>query len=224
MSKSQSQHISWKNILLNEFKKDYFIKLRQFLLDEYKTNTIYPNKNLIFNALNLCSFDNTKVVILGLDPYINENQAHGLAFSTLDTKLPPSLKNIYKELNIKSKSGNLTNWAKQGVLLLNSILTVQAGKTNSHKNKGWEQFTDFIIKYISENKENIVFILWGNTAIDKLDLINNNKHLIITSSHPSPLSCNKTDKPFFGSNCFTRANEYLEKNNITRINWMVNDS
>ena len=213
----------WNEILKGEFSKAYFINVMDFLQNEYLSKTVYPKKSEIFNALNLTSYTDTKVVILGQDPYINEGQAHGFAFSVKETdKLPPSLKNIYKEISSElhiemSGSGNLENWAKQGILLLNTVLTVESGKSSSHKSIGWQQFTDAIIKELSKKSTPIVFVLWGNDAIKKQSLIGKN-HLILTSSHPSPLSARHS---FFGSNHFIKINDFLKQNNNQEIDFKV---
>ncbi len=213
---------SWKDILSDEFNKKYFIDLTNFVRNEYKTTRVFPPASLIFNAFNQCTFPNLKVVILGQDPYHGAGQAHGLSFSVPDgIAFPPSLRNIFKELhqdigkNIP-KTGNLTNWAKQGVLLLNATLTVREASAGSHQKKGWEIFTDAVISKISEQCENIVFILWGNYAISKKELINASKHLILSSVHPSPLSASRG---FFGNNHFSATNEYLQKYGKEIINW-----
>lgn len=214
----------WKEILKDEFQKPYFLETLKLLNIEYENHTIYPKKELIFNALNLTPFSDTKVVILGQDPYHNPNQAMGLSFSVQDgIKVPPSLVNIYKELfndlNIPvSKSGNLTNWAKQGVLLLNTVLTVRENTPNSHKNIGWAIFTDAIIKKLNEHDKPIVFILWGNNSIKKKDLITNKKHLILTAAHPSPLSANRG---FFGCKHFSKTNDFLIENHLSPIDWEI---
>ncbi|MBF26073.1 MAG: uracil-DNA glycosylase [Flavobacteriales bacterium] len=213
---------SWKKKLFNEFNKPYFHALSSFLNLEYKNLQIFPDKSLIFNAFNLCSFDNVKVVILGQDPYHNKNQADGLSFSVpVGEKIPPSLRNIFKEIQndlgvISPKSGNLQIWAEQGVLLLNSILTVQNGKPASHQFKGWEIFTDKVIELLSNDKKNLVFMLWGNYARDKGLKINRKNHLLIESSHPSPFSAKKS---FLGSKQFSRCNNYLELHKKGVINW-----
>lgn len=228
---------SWKEKLHEEFKKEYFIKLEIFLNKEINKYNIFPEPKLIFNAFNLCPFNKIKVVILGLDPYINKDEANGLAFSvstntndchsgSSNKKIPTSLRNIYIELynDLKidnDKYCNLSNWGKQGVLLLNTILTVREGISHSHKDKGWEIFTDRTIELINECRNNIVFILWGNVAQVKEKLINNKKHLIIKASHPRPISANKTTYPFIGSKCFSKTNKYLKKNNLKEINWKV---
>ena len=213
---------SWYELLKDEFEKDYFLKLRQFIKNEYKTKQIFPHPKNIFKAFELTPVNDVKVVILGQDPYHGADQAHGLAFSVQENiKIPPSLSNIYKELyddlNIPIKrSGNLEYWAKQGVLLLNSVLTVESGKANSHKNIGWEKFTENVISLISKKKEILVFLLWGNYAHKKEDFIESNNHLILKSVHPSPLSAYNG---FFGSKHFSKANNFLKKNNIKEIVW-----
>lgn len=212
---------SWKKIFQSEFENKYFENLVNFLKLEYKNNICYPKGQLIFKAFNLTSFYNLKVVILGQDPYHNKNQANGLAFSVnKGMPLPPSLKNIFFELKndlgIKKKNGDLTNWSKQGVLLLNTILTVRKNEPKSHAYKGWEMFTNQVIKKISYYKKSIVFILWGNDACKKEKLINSREHYIIKSSHPSPLSCYKS---FFGSKPFSKTNIYLKYKNLVCINW-----
>ena len=214
---------SWKKVLQKEFDEKYFSDLVNFVKDEYQSSTVYPPAKFIFNAFNLTPFDKVKLVILGQDPYHGENQANGLAFSVNDeVKIPPSLLNIYKEiekdLGQKSinKNGNLENWAKQGVLMLNATLTVKANMAGSHQNKGWEKFTDAVIKILSEQKENLVFILWGNYAQKKGAVIDESKHLVIKSAHPSPLSAHNG---FFGSKPFSQANTYLIFNNKESIIW-----
>lgn len=213
---------SWNNQLNNEFEKEYFIHLARFIKEEYSTKLIFPPAKLIFNAFEKTPFDKVKVVILGQDPYHNDGQAHGLSFSVNDgIKHPPSLINIFKEINEDLKiqppqSGNLTRWADQGVLLLNATLTVEAHNAGSHQNKGWEIFTDEAIRKLSEERSNIVFLLWGSYAQKKSQLIDASKHLILKSVHPSPLSAHRG---FFGNKHFSKANEYLIKSNITPINW-----
>ena len=213
---------SWKLVLAEEFEKNYFKELTDFVRSEYKNQKIYPPAKLIFNAFDQCPFDELKVVILGQDPYHGPGQAHGLCFSVNDgVDFPPSLRNIFKELkNDLGKeiplSGNLTNWAKQGVLLLNATLTVRANQAGSHQNKGWEQFTDAVIHKINEQKQRVVFILWGNYAISKAKFIDQNKHLVLSSVHPSPLSASRG---FFGNHHFSRTNEFLVKNGLEPINW-----
>ncbi len=214
----------WQKNLKAEFTKDYFHKLEVFIENQYTSTTVYPKKEELFYALKLCSFQNTKVVILGQDPYHNTNQAHGLAFSVKDgVKIPPSLRNIYKELHADCdfeipKTGNLTKWAEQGVLLLNAVLSVEAHKPNSHKNKGWEQFTDAIIAEISTKKENVVFLLWGNYAKKKGENIDRKKHFVLETCHPSPLSAYKNDC-WFGKKQFSKTNAYLETKNKVVIQW-----
>lgn len=214
---------NWDNILKEEFNKPYFKKLMDFVNDEYENYTIYPDKDNIYNALKLTPPERVKVVILGQDPYINEGQANGLSFSVKDgITIPPSLRNIYREQRkdlgiIQPKSGNLTKWAEQGVLLLNTTLTVRKGLSNSHQGKGWSNFTDAIIKYLGQ-QEHIVFLLWGNFAKAKEKLINRNKNLILTAAHPSPLSATRG---FFGCQHFSKTNEYLLKNNLSPIDWQL---
>jgi len=213
---------SWKDQLKDEFEKDYFIKLTDFVREEYKTKQIFPPAKLIFNAFEHTPFDKVKVVILGQDPYHNDGQAHGLSFSVPDgMPAPPSLVNIFKEINRDlgipvPKSGNLTRWANQGVLLLNATLTVQAHTAGSHQKKGWEPFTDAAIKQLADKRENIVFILWGAYAQKKAMMIDPNKHLVLKSVHPSPLSAHNG---FFGNNHFSEANKYLESRGISPIEW-----
>ena len=213
---------SWKEKLVSEFEKVYFSDLVQFVKDEYATKTVYPPGNRIFNAFDQTPFDRVKVVILGQDPYHEPGQAHGLCFSVNDgIPLPPSLQNIYKELQddlgiISPASGNLERWAKQGVLLLNATLTVQAHRAGSHQNKGWEAFTDTVIHKIAGEKEHVVFILWGSYAQKKGSFINPYKHLVIQSAHPSPLS---VYRGFFGSKPFSKTNEYLVRTGQTPIQW-----
>ena len=216
---------SWLKILEDEFKKTYMKNLSIFLNNEKRNNkTIYPPGSKIFNALNLTPFTSVKVIILGQDPYHGQNQANGLRFSVeIGNKIPPSLQNIFKELysdlNIyPSQHGDLSNWAKQGVLLLNTILTVEASKPSSHSNKGWEIFTDKILHSLSSLKENLVFILWGKKAQDKISIIDKSKHKILKSSHPSPYSANNG---FFGSKPFSKTNFFLESKNIDKINWKL---
>ncbi len=214
----------WDIILSKIYVSNGFKKFIKIINHEYETKTIFPKKSHIFNALKLTSYKDTKVVIVGQDPYHGENEAHGLSFSVQKgIKIPPSLKNIYKEIKddiglIEPNCGDLTKWAKEGVLLLNSVLTVVKDKPASHKNIGWERLTDYIIKKLNEKKEPIVFILWGNFAKSKKDLITNPHHLIITSSHPSPFSANNG---FFGSKPFSRTNDFLIKNKIKPINWQL---
>ena len=213
---------SWKKRLMPEFEKDYFIRLTDFVRAEYSSTTIYPPGKLIFNAFNLCPFNQTKVVIIGQDPYHGPGQAHGLCFSVNDgITFPPSLQNIFKELQSDlgiaiPTSGNLTRWANQGVLLLNATLTVRAHQAGSHQRKGWEDFTDAAIRTLAEQKEHLVFILWGAYAQKKGAFINREKHLVLTSAHPSPLSAYNG---FFGNKHFSRANEYLRAHGETPIEW-----
>lgn len=212
----------WDEILENEFKKDYYLKIREFLKTEYSSKVIYPPMFDIFNALRYTSFESTRVVILGQDPYHEPGQAHGLSFSVKKgIKIPPSLVNIYKELKTDigmeiPNHGELTSWAKQGVLLLNATLTVRQGLANSHQNIGWSIFTDNIIKALNESSKPVVFILWGGNARSKKKYISNPNHLIIESAHPSPLSAYNG---FFGSRPFSRTNEFLSKNGFEPINW-----
>lgn len=213
----------WNDILNKEFNKDYFIDLKEKINKLYKTKTIYPKYEDIFNAFKYFDIKDLKVVILGQDPYHQPNQAHGLAFSTLDSKTPKSLINIKKELendlNIKvSNNNNLTNWAIQGVLLLNTILTVEESKPLSHQNIGWEVFTLNIFKEITKLNQPIVFILWGKNAEKYEEYINNSNHLVIKSSHPSPFSARIS---FFGSKPFSKTNDYLIQNNIIPINFKL---
>ena len=213
---------SWKKVLNNEFKKEYFNSLVSFLKDKYKNKIIYPPGRRIFSSFNFCPFDKVKVVIIGQDPYHGINQANGLCFSVnKDVKIPPSLFNIFKELKYDigidiPKDGNLERWAIQGVLLLNSILTVRKNCPGSHSKKGWENFTDEVISILSKNKNNLVFLLWGNYAKSKLKIIDQNNHFILTSSHPSPFSANNG---FFNSFHFSQTNSYLKKNKIKEIKW-----
>lgn len=214
----------WKNLLKDEFEKDYFLNLIDFLNKEYTTQTIFPKKSNIFTALNLTPYSNVKVVILGQDPYHGLNQSHGLSFSVNpNIKIPPSLRNIFKELNSDlgcyiPNNGYLKKWADQGVLLLNTVLTVRSGEANSHRNKGWEIFTDKMISLLNEKTEPIVFILWGNPSIKKKSLITNKNHLIISSAHPSPLSASRG---FFGSKPFSKTNTFLNSINKSLIDWQI---
>ena len=216
---------SWLKVLKDEFEKPYMKNLSIFLNNEKKNNKIiYPPGSKIFNALNLTPFTSVKVIILGQDPYHGQNQANGLSFSVeIGNKIPPSLQNIFKELNsdlniLPSQHGDLSNWAKQGVLLLNTILTVESSKPSSHSNKGWEIFTDKILHSLSSLKENLVFILWGKKAQEKISLIDESKHKILKSTHPSPYSANNG---FFGSQPFSKTNFFLESKNIDKINWKL---
>lgn len=216
-------HISWAKMLETEFEKSYMNALTTFLEKERVSNTIYPKESEVFNAFNLTAFANTKVIILGQDPYHGPNQAHGLSFSVnYGVKTPPSLANIYKELKTDigfsiPSHGNLTTWATQGVLLLNATLTVRAGEPGSHQKKGWETFTDAVIKLISDKKEHCVFLLWGNFAKSKSSLIDLEKHLVLTAAHPSPLA----GGAFYGSKHFSKTNEYLISKGIEPIKWAL---
>ena len=211
----------WDIILKDEIKKDYFKELGIFIKNEYKTKTIFPNYENIFDALRFTDYDKVKVVILGQDPYHGLGEAHGLSFSVKENvKMPPSLQNIFKELysdlGIKRTKSDLTDWAKDGVLLLNSIMTVVKDKPLSHKNRGWEIFTDNIISKLNEREEPVIFLLWGNFARNKKELITNKRHKIIESVHPSPLSASRG---FFGSKPFSKINNYLKEMNKEEINW-----
>ena len=212
----------WDEILGDDFSSPEYLALREFLKTEYSNYTVYPSMYNIFNSMKITAFDEVKVVLLGQDPYHNEGQAMGLSFSVPDgVDIPPSLVNMYKELKSEfgfepKKNGDLTGWAKQGVLLLNTVLTVRAHQANSHKGKGWEKFTDSIIKKISDLKENVVFLLWGANARSKKPLIDGNKHLILECAHPSPLSAYNG---FFGCGHFKKTNEYLQKNGKIPIDW-----
>ena len=211
----------WTEILAPIKNTEYFTTLWDKVKEEYQTTKCFPPKNQIFRAIELTPFEEVKVVIIGQDPYHNDNQANGLCFSVSDkVTAPPSLKNIFKELEddlgIKKTSNELEIWAKQGVLLLNATLTVRAHEANSHKDLGWEQFTDFIIKEISDKKENVVFVLWGAFAQKKAGLIDASKHFIIQSAHPSPFSVHKG---FFGSRPFSKINQFLEEKGKEPINW-----
>lgn len=214
----------WREVLFDEFQKPYFASLKEFLTSEKQKHTVYPHGSNIFAAFDNTPFDKVKVVILGQDPYHGANQAHGLAFSVNEeVPFPPSLQNIFKELRDDMgcdipKSGNLTSWAKEGVFLLNTVLSVRASEANSHKNRGWEIFTDSVIRRLSEQKENLVFILWGNPAGTKASLIDEKKHLILKSPHPSPLS---SYRGFFGSKPFSKTNEFLKSKAIRPIDWCI---
>lgn len=216
----------WDELLQPEFEKEYYLKLRQFLIEEYKNNAIYPDKNNIFNALKLTSYEDVKVVVIGQDPYHGPNQAHGLSFSVQPkVQIPPSLLNMYKELRddlgcFIPNNGYLVPWAEQGVLLLNAVLTVREGQANSHRNKGWEKFTDRVIELLNERKEPVVFLLWGNNAKEKGELITNKHHYILTSVHPSPLSASRG---FFGCKHFSKTNEILESLGKNPIDWQIKD-
>lgn len=213
---------SWKKVLQEEFEKDYFKRLTDFVRNEYRQGTVYPPGKLIFNAFNLCPFDKVKVVIIGQDPYHGPGQAHGLCFSVNDgVKFPPSLQNIFKEIHDDlgapiPTTGNLTRWANQGVLMLNAMLTVRAHQAGSHQRQGWEEFTDAAIRLLAERREHLVFILWGSYAQKKGAFIDRNRHLVLTSAHPSPLSAYNG---FFGNHHFSRTNDYLLANGETPIEW-----
>jgi len=208
----------WKNFCAKEATKLYFKKLLKFISGEYSVHIVYPPKKLVFNALRQTPFDDVKLVILGQDPYHGEGQAHGLSFSVpKGERIPPSLRNIFKEIGSTSSSGDLTYLASQGVLLLNSVLTVRAGAAGSHRAQGWETFTDAIIQKISDEKENVVFMLWGAYAQEKSTLIDSSKHLILESPHPSPFSAYKG---FFGNKHFKKANAYFKKKEIQIIEWI----
>lgn len=214
----------WDTILADEFKKEYYLKLREFLKKEYSTQTIYPNMHNIFNALKYTSFADTKVVIIGQDPYHGPHQAHGLCFSVQNgIAAPPSLKNIFKELNddlnvTEPAHGCLTDWAKQGVLLLNTVLTVREGNPNSHKGKGWEIFTDRVISELNNKTTPVVFLLWGANAKAKAKIITNPLHIKLETVHPSPLSAYGG---FFGCKHFSKANQILKSSNQTPIDWQL---
>ncbi|HON69640.1 MAG TPA: uracil-DNA glycosylase [Tenuifilum sp.] len=215
---------TWKNVLMDEFKKDYFIKLKEFLVEEKKKYTVYPPGSQIFAAFNHTPFNSVKVVILGQDPYHGPGQAHGLCFSVpKGTPAPPSLQNIFKEINSDlglpiPNHGNLEKWAKQGVLLLNATLTVRANQAGSHQNKGWETFTDAAIKALSDQHKGLVFILWGNYAQAKTCIIDTNKHFILTAPHPSPLSASRG---FFGCKHFSKTNRLLTSIGKEPIDWSL---
>ncbi|MFO0358618.1 MAG: uracil-DNA glycosylase [Sphingobacteriaceae bacterium] len=214
-------HNSWHKYLSAEFDKPYFLTLNEFVSKAYSQTQVYPPKNLLFNAFELCPFENVKAVLIGQDPYHGPGQANGLCFSVNDgIALPPSLRNIFKELKSDLDveipiNGNLEKWAKEGVLMLNAILTVEGGKPGSHKQKGWEIFTNTVIKLISDQKEHVVFLLWGNFAFEKEKLIDASKHLILKAAHPSPLARGA----FFGSKPFSKTNAYLKQNGKKEIDW-----
>ncbi len=216
----------WAPLLEGEFSKPYYQRLRQILKKEYETQIVYPDMYDIFNALHFTSFEDTKVVIIGQDPYHGPGQAHGLSFSVKPgVKIPPSLQNIYKELHDDlgcsiPNHGHLVEWTKQGVLLLNAVLTVRAGLPNSHKALGWEMFTDKVIEKLNERKKPVVFILWGQFAQQKQQLITNPWHFIIKSPHPSPFSA---ARGFFGSRPFSRTNAFLRENSMEEINWQISN-
>ena len=215
----------WDTLLKGEFEKPYYLQLRQFLIQEYRTRTIYPNMYDIYNAMKYTSYQDIKAVILGQDPYHGPNQAHGLCFSVRKgVAPPPSLVNIFKEIkddvgiDNTGKHGELTNWAKSGVLLLNTVLTVRAGQANSHRGRGWEQFTDDVIRLLNEREKPLVFLLWGNPAKAKRSLITNPRHLILTAAHPSPLSAYHG---FFGCRHFSQTNAFLVQNGMEPIDWSI---
>lgn len=216
---------SWQKYLDGEREKPYFVKLEEFVADEQAKHTIYPPPEKIFSALDLTSYEETKVLLLGQDPYIQKGQAHGLCFSVEDksARIPPSLRNIYKELKddlgvAPPKHANLTAWAKQGILMLNVVLTVREGQSNSHKNKGWENFTDEIIRLVSQKETPVVFVLWGNHAQKKIPLIDQEKHKIVQGAHPSPLATG-----FLGSRPFSKINQYLRESGQEEIDWHIPD-
>tara|TARA_B100000745_G_C20122729_1_gene384460 strand:- start:454 stop:1128 length:675 start_codon:yes stop_codon:yes gene_type:complete len=217
-------HDSWEKVLADEFEKEYFRTLTKNVRDRYLSKTVFPPPKLIFNAFNRCHFNDVKVVILGQDPYHGKGQAHGLSFSVQDgVAIPPSLRNIYKEIesDIGTKQpypplGNLERWADQGVLLLNTTLTVDQGNAGSHQGLGWEQFTDTVIQKLSDEKEHIVFMLWGHYAQEKGKNIDHTKHLVLQAPHPSPFSAHNG---FFGCKHFSKANTYLKKHNLGMVKW-----
>lgn len=213
---------SWKAVLEEEFKKPYWEELATFIRSEYATGTVYPPPKEVFRAFDLCHFHQVKVVILGQDPYHGAHQANGLAFAVhKDISIPPSLQNIFKEIKNEfgydpEPNGDLSRWARQGVLLLNATLTVHAGQAGSHQGKGWEEFTNAVVDALSRDRENLVFMLWGNYAKKKGALIDRSKHLVLESAHPSPFSA---DSGFFGNNHFKLANEYLKRHDEMEIDW-----
>ena len=215
---------SWDSLLKEEFEKDYYLRLREFLKSEYSSHIVYPDMHDIFNALKFTDYNDVKVVILGQDPYHGEGEAHGLSFSVKPgIAIPPSLRNIYKELNTSlgcyiPNNGFLEKWAKQGVLLLNTSLTVRKDMANSHSGKGWEMLTDAIIKKLNAREEPMVFMLWGNNAKSKAWFIDTDRHLVLMSVHPSPLSASRG---FFGCNHFKTANEFLQKKGMNPIDWQI---
>lgn len=216
-------HPSWQKHLKQEFSSQYFEKLAEFVKNEYRTKKVYPPPKFIFRAFDTCPFNKVKVVLLGQDPYHGPKQANGLCFAVgNEVAMPPSLVNIFKEIHDDlglpiPKTGNLEHWAKQGVLLLNATLTVVAGQAGSHQHKGWEEFTDAVIKILSNKKKNLVFLLWGRYAQDKGRVINRDKHLVLEAAHPSPFSA---DKGFFGCRHFSKANQYLELAGKKPIQWV----
>lgn len=216
----------WKEFFKEETKKEYFLNLESFLSKEYQNNKVYPSRENLFNCFRLTSLEDVKVVILGQDPYHQPSQAHGLSFSVQrGVKIPPSLRNIFKEINNDTGAaipshGDLTYLAKQGVLLLNTILTVEDSKPLSHQNKGWEIFTDRVIDQVNNSKQPIVFLLWGNNSRNKKELITNKEHLVLEAPHPSPFS---SYHGFFGCKHFSKANEFLIKNNLKPIDWEIKE-
>jgi uracil-DNA glycosylase len=224
LSQNVRIHESWKPHLADEFESPYFCNLKSFLLEEKEKFNVFPPSSNIFAAFDNCHFDKTKVVILGQDPYHGQGQAHGLCFSVPDgVGFPPSLRNIFKELGSDiemtfPRTGNLLPWAQQGVLLMNATLTVRENEAGSHQNKGWERFTDKVIQLLSEKKQNLVFMLWGNYARAKRTLIDQSKHLVLEAAHPSPLSAGRG---FFGCKHFSVCNAYLNKQNIQIIDWRL---
>ena len=215
----------WLDSIESEFKKEYYKNLYYFVKSEYATHTIYPPSEDIFNAFHFTPLSKVKVLLLGQDPYHNVNQAHGLSFSVLPQQkdIPPSLQNSYKELNTDlgcyiPNNGYLKKWADQGVLLLNTVLTVRAHQANSHQGKGWEQFTDAIIRAVNEQDRPVVYFLWGKPAQSKIKMLNNDKHLVLTAPHPSPLSAYRG---FFGCKHFSKANDFLQKNGLEPIDWQI---
>ena len=214
----------WDELLKDEFQKDYYLRLRRFLIHEYRSRTIYPDMYDIFNALKLTSYGDTRVVIIGQDPYHGPNQAHGLAFSVKpEVRIPPSLVNIFKELQSDLNcfipdNGYLVPWAEQGVLLLNAVLTVRAGQAHSHRGRGWEVFTDRVIELLNQKDTPVVFLLWGNNAKSKAGAITNPNHLVLTAAHPSPLSA---ARGFFGCRHFSRTNHFLQSHGLEPIDWQI---
>lgn len=218
----------WLDALSDEFQKEYYRKLYQFVKEEYSKTVVYPPAEDIFNALHYTPLSKVKVLVLGQDPYHNENQAHGLSFSVLPSQpeIPPSLQNIYKELHDDlgcdiPNHGYLKKWADQGVLMLNTVLTVRAHQPNSHQKHGWEEFTDAIIRALNKQDRPIVYLLWGKPAQTKIKMLDNPKHLILTAPHPSPLSAYRG---FFGCRHFSQTNDFLEKNGITPIDWQIEEA
>ena len=213
---------SWKKVLAREFEKPYFKELSQFVRDEYQSQTVYPPPKFVFHAFSMTPFEDVRVVILGQDPYINKGEAHGMAFSVQDgVRIPPSLQNIYKEIHDDlgidpPTTGNLDRWAKQGVLLLNATLTVRAKQSGSHQHKGWEEFTDAVIQHLSDDKKDLVFLLWGKYAQEKGERIDEFDHLVLRAAHPSPFSANNG---FFGCKHFSKTNKYLEEHGKEPIQW-----